>query len=139
MENKKKLQRYYTFGLLPILIVWALISIFVDPMFGIFFLIGYTWPYMYYTPGFEDKARSKSYRFSLLGNLFRFQEYIFSLLPSNPRFWMKPLARLVVPFLLSGVLSILNPSWSPLWTFMGWVVFEVFVFLDKKMQWNLLE
>ncbi len=110
----------------------------VDPMYGIFFLIGYTWPYMYYTPGFEEKARSKSYRYSLLGNLFRFQEYIFGLLPETPPFWMRPLARFIVPFLISGALSILNPNWSPLWTFLGWIIFEAFVICDKKFKWNLL-
>ena len=138
MDHKKKIQKYYAYGLLPILVVWALISIFISHVYGVFFLIGYTWPYMYYTPGFEERAQSKSYRFSFLGNLFKFQTFIFGLIPENPPFWMRPLARLVVPFLISGLLSILNPDWSPLWTFFGWLTFEIFVFCNKKYNWDLI-
>lgn len=139
MEQKTKLQRYYLYGLVPILICWLLLSIFFDQIYGVFFLLGYIWPYMYHTPGFAEKATSRPYRFSFLGNVFKFQNYVFSLLPKeNPPYWMKAFAHLIVPFLFTGVLSILKPNWSPLWTFLGWMTFEAFVFLNKKFKWDLL-
>ncbi len=138
MDQKQKRQKYYLYGLLPALVFWGLLTLFTDPVFGVFFMLGYSWPFMYYTPGFEEKALSRSYRFSFLGNLFRFQQYLFNLLPENPLFWMKPFARLMIPFLISGVLSIINPNWSPLFTILGWGCFEGFVFLNKKMGWGFI-
>ena len=138
MEHKKKLQKYYLYGLMPVLVIWILLSLIVNQLYGVFFLLGYIWPYMYYTPGFAEKASSRSYRFSLLGNLFKFQSYIFTLVGEKPPVWMMPLARLVVPFSMTGVLSMINPNWSPLWTILGWSMFEVFVFCNKKFKWDLL-
>lgn len=138
MDEKQKRQKYYLYGLVPALIVWGLISVASDPVFGVFFMLGYSWPFMYYTPGFEEKALSRSYRFSFLGNLFRFQQYLFQLLPENPPLWMKPFARLIVPFLITGVLSIINPTWSPLFTIMGWASFELFCFLNEKKGWGFI-
>lgn len=136
MENKSKLQRYYLYGLLPAIVLWAIISAFVDQVYAIFFLIGFTWPFMYYTPGFEEKATSRSYRFSFLGNLFRAQNMLFERLPENPAVWMTSVLRLVIPLGFTGLLSVLNPSFSPLWTILGWSVFELFAFLNKKKNWD---
>lgn len=136
MENKSKLQKYYLYGLVPALIIWGLISAFVDQIYAIFFLIGFTWPFMYYTPGFEEKATSQTYRFSFLGNLFKAQRTLFQRLPENPPVWMTSMMRLVIPLLFTGALSILNPTFSPLWAILGWAVFEGFAFVNKKKNWD---
>ncbi|MCR9204239.1 MAG: hypothetical protein NXH75_06665, partial [Halobacteriovoraceae bacterium] len=136
MENKSKLHRYYLYGLLPAIIVWALISAFVNQIYAVFYLLGFTWPFMYYTPGFEEKANSRSYRFSFLGNLFKAQNSLFERLPENPAPWMVSLLRLAIPLIFTGLLSIINPSFSPLWTIFGWGMFEGFAFLNKKKNWG---
>lgn len=138
MDHKSKLRKYYLYGLLPAAVAWLIISFLIDQMYGVFFMLGYVWPYMYYTPGFEEKAMSRNYRFSLLGNLFKFQQYLFSMVPEKAKTWMKPIARLAIPFLITGILSVLNPSWSPLWTILGWASFEGFCFLNKKLNWDLM-
>ncbi len=137
-SHKQKLQRYYLYGLMPVLILWALLSYGINFMVGLFFLIGYVWPYMYHTPGFAEKASSANYRYSFLGNVFKFQDYLFKRASETKKEWTKPVARLCVPFLFSAVISIINPHWTPLWTILGWAVFEGFVICNKKMKWNLL-
>jgi hypothetical protein len=137
-NHKEKLQRYYMYGLMPVLVLWVLLSYGINFMVGLFFLVGYIWPYMYHTPGFAEKARSANYRYSFLANVFKFQNYLFELVPTESKPWMKPIARLIVPLIFSGIISILNPHWTPIWTIFGWGVFEGFVVCDKKMGWNLL-
>ncbi len=138
MEKKQQLLRYYKFGLIPVFILWLLITIFSDGMDGAFFLMGFMWPYLYYTPGFEEKAKSDAYKFSFLGNIFKFQTWVFSLMGESPKRWMISFARLIIPLLLSGIVSALNPSWTPLWSIVGWIAFEGFAFLNEKQNWNLL-
>ncbi len=138
MEKKQQLLKYYKYGLIPVLILWLVITAVSDAMDGAFFLMGFMWPYLYYTPGFEEKALSKAYKFSFLGNIFKFQAWVFSLMGDQPKRWMISFARLIVPLLLSGIVSALNPSWTPLWSLVGWSVFELFVFLNDKQKWDLL-
>ena len=138
MDHKKKLQKYYLYGLVPALAVWVLISFSLDHVYGVFFMLGYIWPYMYHTPGFDERALSRNYRFSFLGNLFRFQQQIFSMVPEGKAAFLKPLARLVIPFLITGLLSIINPTWSPLWNILGWASFEGFNYLNRKFKWDLM-
>ena len=137
-NSKDKLVRYYKYGLIPILILWLILTFVTTPMSGAFFLMGFMWPYLYYTPGFEDKAQSKAYRYSFLGNIFKFQSWIFSLMGNQPKRWMVSFARLIIPLLLSGVIRILNPSWSPLWSILGWLTFEGFIWLNEKKDLQLL-
>ena len=75
-NSKDKLVRYYKYGLIPILILWLILTFVTTPMSGAFYLMGFMWPYLYYTPGFEDKAQSKAYRYSFLGNIFKFQKCV---------------------------------------------------------------
>ena len=70
MEHKSRLHRYYLYGLLPTIIIASVIAIFATQFEAFLYLVGFTWPYLYYTPGFEEKATSATYRFALLGNLF---------------------------------------------------------------------
>lgn len=136
MNHKEKIQKYYLYGLVPVLVLWGLFSFFVDQVYAIFFLIGFTWPYTFHAPGFEDKASSSRYKYSVLGNLFKFQTALYDRLPENPAPWMKPMLRLVVPILLTGVISIINPNATPLWAILGWLCFELFAFLNKKNNWD---
>ena len=138
MEKNQRLQRYYKYGLLPILVLWLLITIFFNAMVGAFFLLGFVWPYLYYTPGFEEKAKSNAYKYSFLGNIFKFQEWIFSLMGETPPRWMVSMGRLLVPLFISGLVSILNPSWTPLWSIIGWGCFEAFSYLNEKKSWDLM-
>lgn len=137
-EKKDKLLKYYKFGLLPILILWLIITLLAEVMDGVFFLLGFMWPYLYYTPGFEEKARSDAYKYSFLGNIFKFQTWIFTLLGEEPKRWMISFSRLIIPLLITGLVSALNPSWSPLWTLGGWLFFEVFAFVNDKKKLNLM-
>ena len=137
-ETKAKLLRYYKFGLVPILVLWLIITLTFAVMDGVFFLLGFTWPYLYYTPGFEGKAKSDAYKYSFLGNIFKFQKWIFTLLGEQPKRWMLSCARLIIPLFITGLVSVLNPSWSPLWSLAGWMVFEVFIFLNDKKKWYLI-
>ncbi len=138
MEKKQELLRYYKYGLTPIFILWLLVTIFSDAMDGAFFLMGFMWPYLYYTPGFEEKAQSKAYRYSFLGNIFKFQTWIFSLIGPTPKRSAVVMARLIVPVLFAGIVSVFNPSWSPLWSILGWAMFEGFAYLNEKKNWNLM-
>jgi len=136
MENKSKLLKYYSYGLLPLLILWILIFVFVDKVYSIFFLIGFTWPYMYHTPGFEEKATSRSYRYSLLGNLYKLQSFLNKKVPETAPVFMYSLSRLIPSFLISILLVVFNPDYSPLWVIGGWSFFEIFAFLNKKKSWD---
>lgn len=135
---KTKLLKYYKFGLIPVLVLWLIITFVSDAMDGAFFLLGFMWPYLYYTPGFEDKAKSDAYKYSFLGNVFKFQAWVFTLLGEHPKRWMISFARLIVPLLLTGIVSALNPTWTPLWSLVGWICFEGFVLLHDKYKWELM-
>lgn len=139
MEKRSQLLRYYKYGLIPIVILWVIVMFSFGALEGAFFLIGFMWPYLYYTPGFEEKAQSKAYKYSFLGNIFKIQRWLLSRLGSENIKWKMSVARLIVPFVVALIVGILNPSWSPLWCIFGWAAFEVFFLCNDKKNLNLIE
>lgn len=136
VQNMNKLTKYYCYGIIPSFLIFIVIALSTEAMYGVFFLIGFFWPYMYYTPGFEEKALSKNYRFSFLGTLYRFQTQLFKVLPRDSLKMTMPIARFVIPFLFAGVINLLNPSFTSLWVVLGWLAFEMFMILDSKKAWG---
>ena len=65
-----KLNRYYIYGILPAFIICAIITFYASFIDGSFFMLGFIWPYSYYTPGIEEKLINKYGRFSFLNISF---------------------------------------------------------------------
>lgn len=124
-----ELNRYYLQGIAPALLGFIIITIAVHLIDGSFYMLGFAWPYSYYTPGLSKKLEDRYGRFSFLNMSYSAHEYLFSKMPNQQ--W-RPLVHLVAPVLFVGLLSLISFSTSFLWTFLGWLHFEVFFFMKKR-------
>jgi hypothetical protein len=132
-EQKQKRNKYYLYGLLPVFILWIVVTVLFGIMASSFFLIGFLWPFLYYTPGFKEKACSQSYKYSLLGNAFKIQNWIFSQIRLSPAKWKWPLGRNLIPLLIALFVVAINPIGSAILVIFGAACFELLIYCDQKM------
>lgn len=134
----KPLTRYYLLGF-PVAIFFVVIFYLLKLEFllQVSFFLGLFWPFALVAPGMREKALQKSYRYSFIGMACRFQEFLKSL-PVAEKKCSGPILRGVPPLLFSLLMYIIFLSGNPLFTLIGWVIFEGLYFLQKKIGWNLV-
>tara|TARA_B110000908_G_C10126879_1_gene390305 strand:+ start:343 stop:741 length:399 start_codon:yes stop_codon:yes gene_type:complete len=126
---KSKLNRYYFYGVFPALIVTLVMSQLLHFIDASFYILGFIWPYSYYTPGSREQILNGQKRFSFLGLSFQTHDFIFEKLPQK---MLAPLVRLVCPLGFVLLLSLISFSYVYCWVLLGWLSFELFFFISNK-------
>lgn len=124
-----QLNRYYLQGIAPALIIFIVVSFTVHFIDASFYMLGFVWPYSYYTPGLGDKLKNRYGRLSLLNLSYQAHDYLFEKIPNKK---ITPLVHLIVPVTFVALLSIIAFSLSFLWIFLGWAHFEVFHHVSQR-------
>ncbi len=126
---KNKLNHYYLFGVFPALTITLIISQAFHFIDASFYILGFIWPYSYYTPGSRDEILKGRNRFSFLGLSYQIHDFIFLKLPNKK---LAPLVRLMCPVGFVILLSLISFSYVYSWVLFGWMSYELFHFINNK-------
>lgn len=129
-----ELNRYYLYGIFPALIIFFIITGVSGLIEAAFYMLGFVWPYSFYTPGLSDKLDQRNHRFSFLGLSKSIHLYLFTKITHHK---MAPVVRLICPLFFVGCLSIISLSPIYLWTFVGWFLFEIFFLCNSRFSLKL--
>jgi hypothetical protein len=135
-KMKSQLNRYYLYGIVPAFIIFSVTLMMSDFINASFYMLGFVWPYSYYTPGLKEKLSKNYGNLSFLSMSFRAHEALFDKVPSLK---LAPLVRLLAPLIFVSLLSLISFSYSFLWVWLGWLHFELFFLLNLKLSLNLIE
>jgi hypothetical protein len=126
---KNKLNRYYFFGIFPALVITLVISQLLHFIDASFYILGFIWPYSYYTPDNREVVLGGQKRYSFLGLSYQIHDFLFKKLPQKN---IAPFVRLLCPLGFVSLLSVISFSYVYSWVFAGWISFEVFYFMNNK-------
>lgn len=126
---KNKLNRYYLFGILPALAVTLVVSQLFHFIDASFYILGFIWPYSYYTPVDREQILKGHKKFSFLGLSYQIHDFMFTKIPNQK---LAPLVRLFCPVGFVALLSLISFSYVYSWVFIGWICFELFHFINHK-------
>ena len=123
MKNNKELFQYYLYGVFPALIIFAIVALAIHFMAASFFMLGFIWPYSYYTPGLKEKLSENPRKLSLLSMSYRGHDYLFNKVNNKKIHFC---IRGFYPLIFVGALSLISFNNYYLWAVGGWLYFEAY-------------
>jgi hypothetical protein len=118
--NRERLKTIFSFGVLPLLILWPLHLVGASFFQLIFFVTAFYWNLALASGIEQSKADTHRYRFSFLKLSYRLHRSIEAILPKLPNY----LVRTLSPFLFSVITVFFAPDWHPFFALGGSALFE---------------
>lgn len=133
---KEKLRKYYFYGLAPAIVMAILIGAGTDLIFACYFMVGFSWPYSFYTPNLRAKINENPSRLSFISLSFQCHDFLFEKLGTKvPHI----IVRGVIPCAFALINYMIAFDYRCSMSLVGFFAFEIFYYIDKKRNLNLIE